>query len=121
MNAEELAREGYRLSQNRNDNLKEHLKTATTILEQNEKDNQSMAKFMAITDGAKGNLQSNMATKKGINQLNNKFARMSELEAKKLIMEAERLAEEEARKRLEDEKAKRMLEMAPKTSLCRSS
>ena len=112
MSNEELARETYRLSQNRNDNLKEHLKTATTILEQNEKDNQSMAKFMAITDGAKGNLQSNIAAKKGIDQLNNKIARMSELEAKKLIMEAERLAEEEARNRLEDEKAKRLLEMS---------
>ena len=112
MSAEELARETYRLSQNRNDNLKEHLKTATTILEQNEKDNQSMARFMAITDGAKGNLQSNMAAKKGIDQLNNKIARMSELEAKKLIMEAERLAEEEARDRLEDEKAKRLQEMS---------
>lgn len=112
MSAEELAKESYRLSQNRNDNLKEHLKTATTILEQNEKDNQSMAKFMAITDGAKGNLQSNMAAKKGIDQLNNKIARMSELEAKKLIMEAEKLAEEEARDRLEDEKAKRLQEMS---------
>lgn len=115
MSAEELARETYRLSQNRNDNLKEHLKTATTILEQNEKDNQSMAKFMAITDGAKGNLQSNMAAKKGIDQLNNKIARMNELEAKRLIMEAEKLAEEEARMRLEDEKAKRMLEMSSET------
>lgn len=112
MSSEELAKETYRLSQNRNDNLKEHLKTATTILEQNEKDNQSMAKFMSITDGAKGNLQSSMATKKGIDQLNNKIARMSELEAKKLIMEAERLAEEEARNRLEDEKAKRLQEMS---------
>ena len=115
MSNEELARETYRLSQNRNDNLKEHLKTATTILEQNEKDNQSMAKFMAITDGAKGNLQSNIAAKKGIDQLNNKIARMSELEAKKLIMEAERLAEEEARNRLEDEKAKRLQKMSEET------
>ena len=115
MDSKELAEEAYRLSQNRNNNLKEHLKTATTILEQNEKDNQAMARFMAITDGAKGNLQSSMATKKGIDQLNNKIARMSELEAKKLIMEAERLAEEEARARLEDEKAKRILEMSPET------
>ncbi len=113
MDSKELAEETYRLSQNRNDNLKEHLKTATTILEQNEKDNQAMARFMAITDGAKGNLQSSMATKKGIDQLNNKIARMNELEAKRLIMEAERLAEEEARMRLEDEKAKRMLELSP--------
>lgn len=112
MDSKELAEEAYRLSQNRNDNLKEHLKTATTILEQNEKDNQAMARFMAITDGAKGNLQSSMATKKGVDQLNNKIARMNELEAKRLIMEAERLAEEEARMRLEDEKAKRMLEMS---------
>ena len=113
MDSKELAEEAYRLSQNRNNNLKEHLKTATTILEQNEKDNQAMARFMAITDGAKGNLQSSMATKKGIDQLNNKIARMNELEAKRLIMEAEKLAEEEARMRLEDEKAKRMLELSP--------
>ena len=103
--------------QTRNDNLKEHLKTATTILDQNDKDNQSMAKFMSLTDGAKGNLQSSIATKKGIDQLNNKIARMSELEAKKLIMEAERLAEEEARNRLEEEKAKRLLEMSEKTKI----
>ena len=45
--------------------------------------------------------------------MNNKIARMSELEAKKLIMEAERLAEEEARMRLEDEKAKRLIEITP--------
>lgn len=112
MSSEELARETYRLSQNRNDNLKEHLKTATTILEQNERDNQAMANFMAITDSAKGNLQSSMAAKKGIDQLNNKIARMSEIEAKKLIMEAERLAEEEARNRLEDEKAERLQKMS---------
>ena len=117
MSNEDLARETYRLSQTRNDNLKEHLKTATTILDQNEKDNQSMAKFMSLTDGAKGNLQSSIATKKGIDQLNNKIARMSELEAKKLIMEAERLAEEEARNRLEEEKAKRLLEMSEETKI----
>lgn len=112
MDGKQLAEEAYRLSQNRNNNLKEHLKTATTILEQNEKDNQSMAKFMAMTDGAKGNLQAGVATKKGIDQLNNKIARMNELEAKKLIMEAERLAEEEARDQLEEEKAKRLQKMS---------
>lgn len=115
MNGKQLAEETYRLSQNRNNNLKEHLKTAATILEQNEKDNQSMAKFMAMTDGAKGNLQAGIATKKGVDQLNNKIARMNELEAKKLIMEAERLAEEEAREQLEDEKAKRLQKMSKET------
>lgn len=115
MDNKELAKEMYRLSQNRNDNLKEHLKTATTILEQNEKENQSMANFMALTDGAKGNLQSSLATKKGIDQLNNKIARMSELDAKKMIMEAERLAEEEAKEQIRREEAERMRKMSDKT------
>lgn len=112
MDNKQLAEEAYRLSQNRNDNLKEYLKTAATVLEQNEKDNKSMAKFMAATDGAKGNLQSTLATKKGVDHLNNKIARLSDLEAKKLIMEAEKLAEEEARMRLEDEKAARLQKMS---------
>ena len=63
---------------------------------------------MALTDGAKGNLQSSLATKKGIDQLNNKIARMSELDAKKMIMEAERLAEEEAKEQIRIETAERM-------------
>lgn len=37
---------------------------------------------------------------------------MSDVEAKKLIMEAERLAEEEAKERIEEEKAKRMKKMS---------
>lgn len=115
MDNKELAKEMYRLSQNRNNNLKEHLKTATTILEQNEKENQSMANFMALTDGARGNLQSSLATKKGIDQLNNKIARMSELEAKKLIIEAENLAEEEARKQVIEEEAARMRKASKET------
>lgn len=115
MDNKELAKEMYRLSQNRNNNLKEHLKTATTILEQNEKENQSMANFMVLTDGARGNLQSSLATKKGIDQLNNKIARMSELEAKKLIIEAENLAEEEARKQVIEEEAARMRKASKET------
>ena len=61
---------------------------------------------MALTDGAKGNLQSSLATKKGIDQLNNKIARMSELDAKKMIMEAEDVEEEEAKEQIRIETKK---------------
>lgn len=121
MDNEELANEMYRLSQNREDNIKEYLKTAATVLEQNQKDSEKMANFMALTDGAKGNLQASVATKKGVDQLNNKMSRMNDLEAKKLSMEAEKLAQEEAEERIESEKAKRLQKMSPESEAVANS
>lgn len=112
MDSEQLINELYRLSQNREDNIKEYLKTAATVLEQNQEENTKATEFMTITDGSKGNLQANIATKKSVDRLNNKISKMSDVEAKKLIMEAERLAEEEAKERIEEEKAKRMKKMS---------
>ncbi len=121
MDGEELANEMYRLSQTREDSIKEYLKTAATILEQNQKDNAKMANFMALTDGAKGNLQASVATKKGVDHLNNKMSRMNDLEAKKLSMEAEKIAQEEAEERIESEKAKRLQKMSPESETAANS
>lgn len=121
MDGEELANEMYRLSQTREDSIKEYLKTAATILEQNQKDNAKMANFMALTDGAKGNLQASVATKKGVDHLNNKMSRMNDLEAKKLSMEAEKIAQEEAKERIESEKAKRLQRMSPESEAAANS
>ncbi|MBC2857020.1 hypothetical protein H3N56_11310 [Cetobacterium sp. 2A] len=115
MNSEELSREIYKLSSNRKNNLKDNLKTATKVIELNEQDTRSMAKFMNQTDGASGNLQSAMATKKGIDQLNGKFARLTDLQAKAIMMEAEKQAEEQAKDDILNEKVRRMLEMSPET------
>ncbi|MGL4865474.1 MAG: hypothetical protein ACRC4T_20450, partial [Cetobacterium sp.] len=60
-----------------------------------------------------GNLQSTMATKKGIDQLNGKFARLTDLQAKQIIMQVESQAEKEAYENLLEEKVRRMLEMSP--------
>lgn len=51
MDSKELAQEAYRITKYKNSNLKEHLKTASVILEQNEKDARKMSSFMATTDG----------------------------------------------------------------------
>ena len=118
---EKLANEMYRLSQTREESIKEYLKTAATILEQNQKDNAKMANFMALTDGAKGNLQASVATKKGVDHLNNKMSRMNDLEAKKLSMEAEKIAQEEAKERIESEKAKRLQKMSPESEAAANS
>ena len=121
MDGKELTNEIYRLSQNREESIKEYLKTAATILEQNQKDNAKMANFMALTDGAKGNLQASVATKKGIDHLNNRVSRMNDLEAKKLSMEAEKIAQEEAEERIESEKAKRLQKMSPESEAAANS
>ena len=80
-----------------------------------------MANFMALTDGAKGNLQASVATKKGVDHLNNKMSRMNDLEAKKLSMEAEKIAQEEAKERIESEKAKRLQKMSPESEAAANS
>ena len=121
MDGKELTNEIYRLSQNREESIKEYLKTAATILEQKQKDNVKMANFMALTDGAKGNLQASVATKKGIDHLNNRVSRMNDLEAKKLSMEAEKIAQEEAEERIESEKAKRLQKMSPESEAAANS
>ena len=96
MDSKELAQEAYRITKYKNSNLKEHLKTASVILEQNEKDARKMSSFMATTDGATGNLQASLATKKGVDQLNTKIARLTDVQAKSIIIQTEKLAEEEA-------------------------
>lgn len=121
MDDDELAAELYRLSQNREDSIKEYLKTAATVLEQNQRDSENMANFMAVTDGARGNLQAGIATKKGVDQLNNKISRMNDIEAKKLSMEAEKIAQEEAEERIESEKARRLQEMSPESEAAANS
>ena len=90
----------YRLSQNRK-KIKEYLKTATTILEQNQKDNLKWLNLWLLLMEQKEIYKQIWQLKKELITLNNKCARMNDLEAKKLIMEAEKLAQEEARKRLE--------------------
>ena len=111
MDSKELAQEAYRITKYKNSNLKEHLKTASVILEQNEKDARKMSSFMATTDGATGNLQASLATKKGVDQLNTKIARLTDVQAKSIIIQTEKLAEEEAVEQLLDEQAKRITEM----------
>ncbi|WP_349764088.1 hypothetical protein [Fusobacterium sp. SYSU M8D902] len=116
LNSKELANEIYKVSKNRRYNLKDNLKTATTILEQIENDRNSTASFVSSTDGAKGQLQSAMATKKGIDQLNNKISRSLDLQAKQLLAlsqnEADKITEEE----LEEEMAKRILQVSDKAN-----
>lgn len=109
MDSKELAQEAYRITKYKNSNLKEHLKTASVILEQNEKDAKKMSSFMATTDGAKGNLQASLATKKGVDQLNTKIARLTDVQAKSIIIQTEKMAEEEAVEQLLDEQAKRIV------------
>lgn len=111
MDSKELANELYRITKYKNSNLKEHLKTASVILEQNEKDAKKMSTFMATTDEAKGNLQASLATKKGVDQLNTKIARLTDVQAKSIIIQTEKLAEEEAVNQLLDEQVKRMTQM----------
>lgn len=111
MDSKELTQEAYRIAKYKNNNLKEHLKTASVILEQNEKDAKKMSTFMSTTDGAKGNLQASLATKKGVDQLNTKIARLTDVQAKTMIIQAEKLAEEEAIEELLDEQAKRITAM----------
>lgn len=113
LNSEELARETYKIAKYRKNNIKDNLKTATKVIELNEKDSKNMARYMSQTDGARGNLQASMATKKGIDQLNNRVARLTDLQAKAIIIEAEKQAEQETIKLLEEEQVRRMMEMSP--------
>lgn len=115
MDSKELANELYRIGKYKNNNLKEHLKTASLVLEQNEKEAKKMGSFMAATDNAKGNLQASLATKKGVDQLNTKIARLTDVQAKAIIIQAEKMAEEEAVEQLLDEQVKRMTQMNPAT------
>lgn len=113
LNSKELSKEIYKLANQSKKNAKENLKTATTVMKLNEKDIESMRTYMKQTDVAKGNLQSTMATKKGIDQLNGKFARLTDLQAKQIIMQVETKAEKNAHDNLLDEQVRRMLEMSP--------
>ena len=115
MDSKELIQEAYRIAKYKNNNLKEHLKTASVILEQNEKDAKKMSTFMATTDGATGNLQASLATKKGVDQLNTKIARLTDVQAKSIIIQTEKLAEEEAIEQLLDEQAKRIIKPSPES------
>lgn len=113
LDSKELSKEIYKLANQSKKSAKENLKTATTVMKLNEKDIESMRRYMQQTDGATGNLQSTMATKKGIDQLNGKFARLTDLQAKQIIMQVESQAEKEAYENLLEEKVRRMLEMSP--------
>lgn len=104
-----------RVENNRRYALKDNLKTATTVLEQNAKDRQSIAGYMTSTDGSKGALQANLATKKGIDQLNNKLNRSLDLQAKQLMIESQKEAEEALMKQLEEERIKRLVAMSEQT------
>lgn len=115
LNSDELAREIRKLARSRKSNIKDNLKTASQVMKLNEEDTRSMERYMNQTDGATGNLQSAMATKKGIDQLNGKFARLTDLQAKAIIMEAEKQAEKQTIDDLLDEQVRRMLEVSPET------
>lgn len=115
LDSKELSKEIYKLASQSKKNAKENLKTATTIIKLNEKDIENMKRYMRQTDNATGNLQSTMATKKGIDQLNGKFSRLTDLQAKQIIMQVESEAEKEAYDNLLEEKVRRMLEISNET------
>ena len=56
-----------------------------------------------------------LATKKGVDQLNTKIARLTDVQAKSIIIQTEKLAEEEAVEQLLDEQAKRIVKPSPES------
>lgn len=112
---QEILWELEKISNQRKANVKDNLKTAVTVIELNEKDTTQMTSYMSSTDGASGNLQAQMATKKGIDQLNNRTNRLAELQAQQMILEAEKVAQEEAITNIQKEIDDRAMKMDPVT------
>lgn len=104
-----------RVASNRRTTNMENLKTATTVLQQNQKDRQTTSSYMSMTDGSRGALQATLATKKGIDQLNSKITRSLDLQAKTLMAQAQKLEDEEILEQLEKEKTARMFQVSKKT------
>lgn len=115
LDSTELYNEITKLARNRRYALKDNLKTATSVIEMNTKDRNSSASFMGTTDGARGQLQSAMATKKGIDQLNNKIARSLDLQAKQLLAMSQAEADRQMLEDLEREQARLMFEISEET------
>lgn len=100
-----------RVASNRRTTNMENLKTATTVLQQNQKDRQTTSSYMSMTDGSRGALQATLATKKGIDQLNSKITRSLDLQAKTLMAQAQKLEDDELETNLMKERARRMSEV----------
>lgn len=104
-----------RVASNRRTTNMENLKTATTVLQQNQKDRQTTSSYMSMTDSSRGALQATLATKKGIDQLNSKITRSLDLQAKTLMAQAQKQEDEEILEELEKEKTARMFQVSEKT------
>lgn len=115
LDSTELYNEITKLARNRRYALKDNLKTATSVIEMNSNDRNSSASFMGTTDGARGQLQSAMATKKGIDQLNNKISRSLDLQAKQLLAMSQSEADKQMIEELEREQTERMFEVSEET------